>query len=360
MSSLLINPHYCPEDKDILDFINSSSISAPELTQQLRQKGVYVSKDAKKEDLALLLIQEVYTWEDVSELLAMVHLPTPREHFITGSHSTAAQFESLEDAVQNVKDFRLNKYGDRVNIESVGADAYKITIDYTKIDYEKTRLIQCVEREAEILIERTPEGFKTQRTDDNCAAQVELAILGEFERLAQQDDLEVISERLKLSALPTIEKRVKFFVDLMEGLKNYEFQQINSARVQSFKPEIFDDDDDADEDISEEYKSAVESLIINGKNVGGSEIYDSVVGKDFFISSATWTVVSDTDEVRRAEVKAAFVPVLKDFELQLSVSYVWLFRSDELQPKSKANQFQRDKFAALLRESAENAYRNAN
>lgn len=359
MSALLLNPHYCPEDKDILDFINSITISVDDLTNLLRHRGVYISKNAKKPDLVNLLIKEIYTWADVTELLALLTIPTQKEHYITGNHTCSADFDVLEQAVSLVKEFRLTKYGDRVNIESVEEGIYRIAIDYTKIDYEKTRLIQCVEREAEIFIEKTDTGFKTRRTDNDRASEIELAILGEYEKLAAEDNHELKSIRLRLSEIKSVQRRVAFFTDLMEGLAGYDFEQIKTARAQSFKdPSQSVDMDDGDE-LADEYKSVLESLVFNGKNVGGTEIYDSVIGKDFFTASATWTVVSDTDECRKVEVKAAFVPVLDDFEIQFSVLSVWMFKSGELQPKTKANQFQKARFANLLIESAEAAYAKA-
>ena len=107
MSALLLNPHYCPEDKDILDFINSISVAAEELINLLRNRGVYVSKDAKKPDLINLLIKEIYTWSDVTELLSLLTIPTQKEHYITGNHACSADFDTLEQAALLVKEFRL-------------------------------------------------------------------------------------------------------------------------------------------------------------------------------------------------------------------------------------------------------------
>lgn len=359
MSSLLINPHYCPEDKDILDFVNSISVTIEELTIFLRKRGVYVSKDAKKSDLANLLVKEIYSWNDVSDLLLLLDIPTQKEHYITGDHQSSGQFETIEDAVSRVKEHRLNKYGDRVTIESIDANTYRILIDYTQIDHEKTRLIQCVERDAEILIEKTPSGFKTRRSDCDRASEIELAILGEYESIVAEDAHELTSIRLKLSLLPTLEKRVQFFTDLMEGIAGFDFEQIKTARTQSYKDPSDVVELGTQDLLSEEYKPSLESLIFNGKNIGNSAIYDSVVGKDFFVSSAVWTAVSDSDECRKVEVKASFVPIQNDFELQFSVFGVWLFKSGEIQPKERPNQFQKARFANLLRDSAEQAIRKA-
>lgn len=355
MSNLLLNPQYCPEDKDVLDFINSASVSLPELVAFLRKRGVYVSQMATKDDLAKLISDEVYTWTDVEELLALLTAPLKKEHYVHANHKTDVDFDSVKEAVDKVKTFRLQKYGDRIGITSSGSGRYTVSIEYTQIDYEKTRLIQSVERDAQITIEKTANGFITRRSADKCARDVELAILGELEQFAKSNDQVLKTERILLSQFPGVASKVKFFTDLMEGLAGYRFQEIKSMRVQSAKVDSEIHDAEEDDPVAKAYAGKIESLIISGNNVGGTDLYEKYVGKDFFPLSSTWIAVSDTDECRKVELHAAFAPELKDHEFQCSIAAVWLQNGDSLEPKSKPSSMVSARFADLLRKSAEGA-----
>ena len=353
MSNLLINPHYCPEDKDVLDFANLSAVSLEDLESYLRNRGVYASSLAKKEDLAALIARETFSWTDVKDLLALLTSPLKKQQYLMAQHDTSANFDLVAEATHKVNTFRSNKYGDRIQITSLGENEYRIAIDYKKIYYEKTRLIQCVEQDAEIYVTRTPSGFRTRRSAGDEAQAVELAIIGELEKLSPEH--KIVTKKILLSSLNSIESKVNFFIGLMEGIDGYEFKDIKSVRVQSSKTDNILDSEEGD-DFAKEYASKIESLVISGRNVGSSELYDSYVGKDFFITSSNWHIISDTNEYRVAEVQATFVPILKDHELQFSVVGVQVFRENELQPRAKPNPLASARFAELLRASAERSH----
>lgn len=352
MSNLLINPHYCPEDKDILDFVSGTGISTDQLFVFLKKRGVYASDKAKREDLAKIISREVYTWSDVQDLLGLLVTPVKRKNFITSRHQTSADFELLEEAAKKTNSFMLSKYGDKVSITASGPDTYRVTIDYTQTFYEKTRLIQRVEMESEIVIQKTSDGFKTRRSSDEKSHQIELAIIGEFEKLSPTHEL--ITKKITLSSLPTLQSKVKFFTILMDSLNGYDFDEVKSVRVQSIQNDDVHDSDDEDE-TALEYASKIESLVINGRNLSGTDLYDSYVGKEFFITSATWVVRSDVNEYREAEVQASFIPVDADHELQFSTLGVRLLSLGELEPKTRPNAVANERFAELLRTAAEAA-----
>lgn len=354
MNNLLINHYYCPEDKDILDFVKSVQVSREALVAFLVKRGVYVSDNARKEDLAIHISSEVYTLQDVTELLALLTTPLKKENFVTGNHQSKAEFELLEQAVKNVQTFRLNKYGDKVSLTATGTSQYQVAIEYTQIDYEKTRLIQGVERDAEISFKKSHDGFVSRRTSDERSREIEMAILGEYERLARENEHDLLSSKLLISRLLTINSRISFFKGLMENISGYEFEGIVSARVASIdKPEVVLDSDI--DEVAKKYTASIESLVINGRNVSNTALYDKYVGKEFYPMTVTWIVASDTGDIRKAEIRAAFVPVADDHELQFSTLAVWPFRSGELQPKEKPSPITTSAFSELLRISAEDS-----
>lgn len=359
MSSILINPQYTPEDKDIVDFVRSTSVALAELTNFLRKRGVYVSEEATKEDLADLIAKETFVWQDVSELLALITEPLKKESHITGKHYTDGDAELIEEAIRSVKTFRLNKHGDKITLESAGDGSYRVNIEYVDTFYEKTRLIQVVERDAEIIIHKTAYGFKTVRSFDETAKKVELAILGEFERLAKENDQKLETKRILLRQLPSVESKVAFFRGLMEGLPGFYFEQIKSVRVQSVHDEDKIADTEEGDEVAKEYAAAIESLVIKGRNIGETDLYDQYIGKDFAPVAATWMVRSDADDYGRVEVKAAFTVEAHEAELSYSVSAVWRRSDGDDVVKEKPSKLVSARFAELLSETAERALDDA-
>ncbi|WP_265593741.1 hypothetical protein [Verrucomicrobium sp. BvORR034] len=357
MSSLLINPHYCPEDKDIVDFVNSSGIALSEFVEFLRKRQVYVPGTITREVLAEVVAREIFVWEDVQELLKLLSISKKREKVVMASHLTGADIEVLEQAVASVSQTRNEKYGEGIKITPTANGGYRVAIEYRKVDYEKTRLIQCVECDTEILFDKTGDGFKTRRSSDVKAGEVELAILGEFERLAVAEKQELVSEKMLLSRLVSVEEKVRFFTHLMENIKGYKFQEIKSVKIQSSANEHEVLDSEEGDELAEEYASTIESLIVSGKNLGATDLYDHYVGKGYYLTSASWTVASDTDECRVAELKVSFAPYLNDQELQMSLVGVQLYRSGEIQSKAKPNAIQVSTFAEYVRTCAEEAIR---
>ena len=355
MSNILVNPQYCAEDKDIDDFIRAISVSVTALVQFLRKRGVYVSKDAQKSDLSSLIAKEVFAWEDVQELLLLVTEPLRRESHITAKHYSTAESELIEEAVESVKTFRLKKYGDVVNCVSIGDGSYRIQIDYVDTFWEKTRLIQKVEREAEIIIQKTEYGFKTVRSSEKTAKEVELAILGEFERLANAQNQKLETRRILFSQLATTKSKVHFFTSLMEGIPGFEFKQIRSVKVQSgSNGNLIADSQDGDE-LAEAYASKIESLVLNGRGIEDTKLYDTLLGDDYVPIAATWIVTSDSDDCRRAEVRASFSGDSGDSELSYTVSAVWRRTGDGEMAKEKPSKILAARFSELLSEGAENA-----
>lgn len=366
MGSLLLNPHYCPEDKDVFDFINSITVSQSELVKFLRKRGTYVSADATKKKLAEIISMEVFVWEDVIELLSLSSSRATKKKFIPGSQKTEASFDLVKEAIDLTSGKRLSKHGEKITCTKVGEDTYRVLIEHKKIHHEKSRLIQVVEQESELIIKKSSDGFKTSRTSGKTAHAVEMAIIGELEISAKDEGHVVEDKTLKMSALVSIEQKVRFFAFLSENIEGFDFEEIKVARIQSAKDtkssSFNDEDEDEDEDENEEkgkeskdLKSIIESLVIQGSNVGQNPIYAQFVGKDFYPMSVSWRVIGDGD-IAGAEIKAAFIPSGSDHILEYSVNKIKKRRSEKEEPWLNPSAKQEEHFANLLARCSENAF----
>lgn len=360
MGSLLLNPHYCPEDKDIYDFLNSISVSTPELKKFLRKRGVYVSDSASKKGITELISRETFAWEDITDLIALATVRDGKSKYVIGNQKTDANFDVLESAITSAGSYLLNKYGDRLTVTKIDEDNISVVVDYCEINLDKTRLIQVIERESELLFTRVEDGFRTKRSTGSKSRAVELAVLGEFGKLATEEGQEVIEKTLKLSELTTTDSRVKFFAFLSENLQDFEFEEISSARVKSIISEDdgeFSEDDDGEiGEESPEIAAAIESLTFQGKNIGRAPIYNKYVGTDYYPISATWRVTNDDGRIGSAELRAGFIPVDDDFILEFSVLRTRDRAHGELETWCNPTKEQEKLLTDLLSECADRAF----
>ena len=199
MASLLLNPHYCPDDKDVFDFLNSKNIPIKELKKFLRLRGVYVSDSTTKTEITRLISRETFCWEDILELIDLVKERATRRKYITGDHETGASFEAVEVASRSAIEVLQKKYGDEFNIEKIDDDNIKIVRRFKEVSLEETRLIQVVEKDTELVLTKSDDGFTTNRTTGSKSFGVEQAIVGEIERLGKEEGYKIEDKSLKLT-----------------------------------------------------------------------------------------------------------------------------------------------------------------
>lgn len=326
MASLLLQPHYCPDDKDVFDFLNSKNIPIEEIEKFLRLRGVYVADSTNRTQITKLVARETFCWEDVLDLIDLVKERATHRKYITGDHQTSASFELVENAAQSAVEILQKKYGDRFEIEKTDDDNIRIAFSYKEVSLEKTRLIQVVEKESEMILTKTDDGFTTSRSTGSKSFGLEQAIIGEVERIGKDEGFEVKDKTLKLSHLKTNEDRLKFFALLSDKVEGFSFEQVVSAKVESVDGRANEDfDDDSSDELGEESDklvAAIQSLTFQGQNIARSPIYAEHVGSDFFPISCEWRSAGERNEYSAVQFKAGFTPLQNDYALEFSITKI--------------------------------------
>ncbi|MBK1830528.1 hypothetical protein JIN77_07310 [Verrucomicrobiaceae bacterium R5-34] len=360
MATLLLNPHYCPDDKDIFDFLNSKNIPIVELKKLLRYRGVFVADSTTKRRMTELVARETFCWEDVTDLIDLVKERTTRRKYIPGDHQTGASFEVVESATHAAVDFLQKKYGDGFEVKKTDDDNIRITQSYKEVSLEKTRLIQVVEKESEIILTKTDDGFTTSRSAGSKSFALEQAIIGEVERLGKDEGFTVTDNSLKLSHLKTNEDRLKFFALLSDKVEGFSFEEVLSAKVESVENQVNEDfDEDSDDELgeeSEELVAAIQSLTFQGRDIARSPIYAEHVGSDFFPISCEWRSSCDEGNYSAVKFKAGFTPLQKDYSLEFSISKVIPASEAEGEGWTNPTRLQEKELTRLLSRAAVTAF----
>jgi hypothetical protein len=326
MASLLLHPHYCPDDKDVFDFLNSKNIPIEEIKRFLRLRGVYVADTTTRTQITKLVARETFCWEDVVDLIDLVKERATHRKYIAGDHQTGASFEIVENATQSAIDILQKKYGDKFEIQKTDDDNIRIAFSYKEVSLEKTRLIQVVEKESEMILTKTDDGFTTSRSTGSKSFALEQAIIGEVERIGKEEGFEFKDKTLKLSHIKTNEDRLKFFALLSDRVEGFSFEQVVSAKVESVDSHANEDfDEDSIDELgeeSDELVAAIQSLTFQGRNIGRSPIYAEHVGSDFFPISCEWRSSGEDNEYSAVQFKAGFTPLLNDYALEFSISKI--------------------------------------
>lgn len=364
MSSLLLNPHYCPDDKDVYDFLNSKNIPILDLKRFLRSRGVYVADITTKGQITKLVARETFCWEDVLDLIDLVKERTTRRKYITGDQQTGASFEVVENATRSAVTILQAKYGDRFEVDKTDDDNIRITLSYKEVSLEKTRLIQVVEKESEIILTKTDDGFTTSRSTGSKSFALEQAILGEVERMGKDEGFDIKDQSLKLSHLKTNEDRLKFFALLSDKVEGFSFEEVVSAKVESIESHANEDfDEDSGEELGEESEvlvAAIQSLTFHGRDIARSPIYAEHVGSEFFPISCEWRSSGEGNEYSEVQFKAGFTPLQKDYTLEFSIAKIRPSGESESDGWTNPTRAQEKALTRLLSRSAVTAFQILN
>ena len=171
-----------------------------------------------------------------------------------------------------------------------GANKYNVNIEYSEVDFSKTRLLQRRHKEAEI--EFIIEGDKTIiRMPANDKAKDIVHNLKR--RLDGKKNVDIPADLIELSEFGYLEKRTEFFTSLITKMPNFKFENVTNLSVQSSIKE--DDENEFDLEYDQENEEAKQKMIVLVKNVAlkgqsllASDEYKQLKDKGFYITSIIW------------------------------------------------------------------------
>ncbi len=299
---------YCATDKEIHDALMSArkKISEKVLLEIAKDRGIFLSNKETREDLIGVISLLPHDYHDLNSLLEQSE-NSGRQEKITSV--TLAE----ELTVEEIKDI-LKEYADeapadeRVNFHPKGTNQVNVNVNYSEIDYGKTRLIQRTPKEAGI-------EFHTEDKKTIIRMPANERVKKIFSKLKDKIDFkkkkEVQAIRIEIGEFESPSLRTTFFTSLISTLNGFTLSNVTSVKVERLKAEPEDDelvfeDDQETEEAKQVALALVQKVALKGETLLASEEYQSLSRKGFFITSIIWRSKLKKPPYPMIEFEAAF------------------------------------------------------
>ena len=289
---------YCATDKEIYDLLIASKQSITEgiLLSIARERGIFYAPRETREVLIGNLSLLPYGYADLN--LILDHRATIQRTEKRTSITFNASL-NMEDIKAVCAEYRDTTKDEKVTTQQDGTNKFTATINYSELDYSKTRLLQRRDKEADIEF-FVKDNETTVRLPSNPKARAVIEALKTA--LDQRIQGSIQAEEIELTSLKTPEARTTFFTSLISQLSGYKLHNVMDVKVESKlhdpAPDL-EDVDAEDEDEGEETDeglaaketmlSVVENIALKGSLLLSSPEYQQLRQKGFYITSIVWT-----------------------------------------------------------------------
>ena len=300
-------PLYCVTDKELYDAVLSSKqhFSADSLRDLARTRGVIYSAADDRAELADRLSVMIFGSKEINAIQAEFETAGRGEKTTSFRLNTEL---TQADIKQVAEDYR-EAVGDQEKVVTygVGSAGYAVDLEYTDIDFSKTRLRQRQTREAhiEFMIEEghtivtLPATEKARKTAEKLR-----------EQLCARKQTDIGLEEINFSGITDPKLRTTFFIKLISGLAGLTLQDV--TRVKADREDTSNNNSENDEEAekgdeaNEEMLGIVRAMAIHGQSLLTSPEYQTMARRGFFITSITWSAKKTVSPYEIVEFDAEF------------------------------------------------------
>ncbi len=299
---------YCATDKEIHDALMSAKqkISEKVLLELAKDRGIFFSPKDSRDDLISAISLLPHDYHDLNTLLEQREHQGRQEKLTSVTLPEALTIEEIKEVL---KEYTAESPPDeKVTHHAKGNDQVVATVNYSDIDYGKTRLIQRTPKEAgiEFHIENDKTVIRMPAND---------RIKGVFGKLKDKLDAkrktEIPAIRIEIGEFESPALRTEFFTTLISELKGFSLKNVTSVKVERLKQEPEEgelqlEDDQESEEAKQEALALVKKVALKGETLLASDEYQSLAKKGFFITSIIWRSMLAKHPYPMIEFEAAF------------------------------------------------------
>ncbi|MCK9376196.1 MAG: hypothetical protein M0P73_08605 [Syntrophobacterales bacterium] len=299
--------HYCATDKEIFDVLMSSKqqIRATDLLEWAKDRGIFYSPKDSRETLASNLSLLTHDYHDLNTILSHREHSGKAEKLTSVILNTPLTIDDIKEVSKRYKEEA--PIDEKIITNPNGPNVYTVKVEYSEIDYSKTRLVQRRYKEADIefIVEddktliRMPANDKAREIVDNLKNRLDAK---------KKTDIPIyLIELTEFSPL----KRTEFFTSLISKMPNFKLSNVTSVKVESNikepdENELELEDDQDKEQAQQEMLALVKNVALKGKSLLVSAEYQQLKGKGFFITSIVWRSSQISDPYPIIEFEAGF------------------------------------------------------
>lgn len=288
---------YYASDKAMFDALTQRKVTIAHLRELFLSRGIIISPDTDKEDLAKQFSSFFHDYADFQKLSILIGAHSARERTTNIDLKVPLDKEQLLNSLQSTKELLEDKHQDGVEFWVQG-DAIMCTVSYTKTDYGQSEFRQVIQKEAHIKFEPTSSGWKVTGPMNDKFKVVSAALQSQIETLT---DEKVQMVEISLSAYPDSGLRSQFFRKLIHALPK--IRVVDVIDVATYNPvkdieDLLEEDDDFLDGEEREVKDSkaitrITKAQLRGQGVLESEQLLGLETDGFYIWKILWHAVDE-------------------------------------------------------------------
>lgn len=281
---------------DIYDALVSEKrkITMHELLLMARRKGIFLSKQESRENIAQYLSLLPLSLEDIGYIFSLTETEFKKEKVTSLLIKTKFEHEEIQLALADFKELRQD-HEEVYNVTSNKANSnIFINATISEINHSLSRITQKRKRVAEIEIIPTEEGLSIQYPADPKFENIISLIVAALEK-RKNEEAEI--EKIELPPALSLEDKIKFFLDLIKSLEGMTLKDVVGVSihrpVQEEQEELIEEDEDYDPDDDSAETALmtgfIRSIAIEGSDILSQKSYkDFIESNDYYITRIRW------------------------------------------------------------------------
>jgi hypothetical protein len=289
---------YYASDKALFDALNQHKVTISDLRDLFFSRGIIISKDSVRKDLAVIFSRLIHDYYDHQKLAKILGSSSRRERNTSIKINSPLESSKIEDAAHQIKN-EVSQYGDHVEVSQT-ENIIKVKINYKETNYNKSEFRQVVQKESIIIFEKNADKWSVRNPLNDHIEEIKSKIIDRIEQ-SSEEPLDI--EEISLEHLSSNEKRTKFFIDLIKNVEGFQLTDVTDVFVFHPKSPVSEDDDDQDGSSNGVH---ITKASLKGEGVLQSDELRSLYDKGFYICKIVWQGVNSSVDSDLYEFEAQF------------------------------------------------------
>lgn len=292
-------------DKALDDVLNQSEITINELRELFLARGILISKDTSRKELARNFSKFSHDYYDHQKIASYLGGSNRREKSTAKVIATKIPVDDIIEASEKLKS-EIEGRNDLCHVSVIDGKV-RINVTYLSTDYGKSDFKQVITKNALIEIEPSENGFLIRRPENDQTQDYEEILLSSLEKIvsSKNEDTEKAEalkvKEISLEHISNPKLRTKFFVKLINSLKGYVLDDVTDAYVYHPKPEKI-----KEEAGNSETGVHIDRASLKGEGVLKSEELSSLYDRGFYICRIKWRAKENLVDPDIYEFEAQF------------------------------------------------------
>lgn len=289
---------YFVSDKNIYDALNQHKVNIGTIENLFKDRNIIISKHTKKDELASYFSQLPHDYYDHKTIASKLGVAARRERITSVDLKGQLTNEQVKSTVNDVKKL-LEENGDIVQV-SRDNDDFKVSIQYTVVDFRKSEFNQLQVKDADIEFIKTEDGYALRNHHNDYIDGIRDSLIESI-----KESVEVEKVTVSLFDVPSSSLRTQFFYDLTNGLEGYTRLDVTEVFVYKAKPESIDEDNESEDDY--EVDTHVEKVLLRGNGVTRSDLLNDLLDEEnYYVVKIGWIVKEQSGLGNHYELQASF------------------------------------------------------